>query len=172
MIPRLAAYICCIYRTPGYFAAGMAIFAFALVAAAALLEDALGVRACELCHRQRYIWLAVGVVSLAAVVGHRHFRRVRWGALPTVAVLCGFGAYTAFYQLGLEQGWWLGSCAADFAADNVADLKRMLAEAPIVSCAEASWHFLGLSFAGWNVIISSAAALKTVLAIAVAKPSR
>jgi disulfide bond formation protein DsbB len=30
-----------------------------------------------------------------------------------------------------------------------------VAETPIIRCDEASWRFLGLSFAGWNAVISA-----------------
>ena len=163
---RLAGAVRWFFVNPHRWSVGMAMFAAALLTATLALENALEVEACPLCLRQRYIWLAVGLLSLLGVFVRR-FGLVRWGFLPLVAILCFFGVYTAVYQVGLEEGWWLGDCSA-MGADTVADLKRMLLAAPIVACSEVSWRFLGLSFAGWNALISASAGIKTLVAIAAA----
>ena len=43
-------------------------------------------------------------------------------------------------------------------AGNVSDFLNQLQTTRVVSCTEAAWRFLGLSLAGWNVLISLALA--------------
>jgi disulfide bond formation protein DsbB len=43
-------------------------------------------------------------------------------------------------------------------AGNVGDFLNQLQSTRVVSCTEAAWRFLGLSLAGWNVLISLALA--------------
>jgi disulfide bond formation protein DsbB len=40
------------------------------------------------------------------------------------------------------------------AVDSAAEMLGQLESAHAPSCTEATWRFLGLSFAGWNAIIS------------------
>jgi disulfide bond formation protein DsbB len=63
-------------------------------------------------------------------------------------------AIAGIYHAGVEWKWWEGpgECAGGF------ELKwgeGGVAETPIIRCDEASWRFLGLSFAGWNAVISA-----------------
>ena len=46
----------------------------------------------------------------------------------------------------------------------MADFLNQLQTARVVSCTEAAWRFLGLSLAGWNVLISLALAALAALA--------
>ncbi len=156
------------YRRPRLFAAGLATFALAMPLAAVALEHLLEVRPCPLCLRQRYIWVAVGLVALLGS-GAAGFRFLRLGILPAAAALCLFGFYTAVYQVGLEEGWWSGECVAATGAADIEELRQMLLQASAVACDEVSWRFLGLSFAGWNAALSLAAAVKISLAIALAR---
>jgi hypothetical protein len=66
----------------------------------------------------------------------------------------GLGAYHA----GVEWGWFAGpsDCggAVASAPGSVGDFLRDLERTRVVSCTEAAWRFMGLSLAGWNVLIS------------------
>ena len=58
------------------------------------------------------------------------------------------------YHAGVEWKWWPGptECTGAF------ELKwgeGGIVDTPIVRCDEASWRFLGLSFAGWNAVVSA-----------------
>jgi disulfide bond formation protein DsbB len=50
------------------------------------------------------------------------------------------------------------------AAGNVGDFLSQLESTRVVSCTEAAWRFLGLSLAGWNVLISLFLAAMAALA--------
>jgi disulfide bond formation protein DsbB len=48
----------------------------------------------------------------------------------------------------------------------VGDFLNQLQTTRVVSCTEAAWRFLGLSLAGWNVLISLALAAFAAMAAA------
>ena len=70
-----------------------------------------------------------------------------------VAFLANAGLGT--YQAGAEWKFWdpPASCAAPTTLPSF-DLKNDSFNRIPVSCGVASWRFLGLSFAGWNVVAS------------------
>jgi disulfide bond formation protein DsbB len=51
-------------------------------------------------------------------------------------------------------------------AGNVGDFLNQLQSTRVVSCTEAAWRFLGLSLAGWNVLISLALSAFAAMAAA------
>ena len=64
----------------------------------------------------------------------------------------GLGAYHA----GVEWKFWPGpaSCSPSVGITSAADMLNQLDTTHAPSCTDALWRFLGLSFAGWNVVIS------------------
>jgi len=79
-------------------------------------------------------------------------RLVRRGLL-LVALLMLASAFLGGYHSGVEWKWWPGPAACSFGAGLSGGLPDFTT-AKVVSCSEAQWRFLGLSFAGWNVVIS------------------
>jgi disulfide bond formation protein DsbB len=67
------------------------------------------------------------------------------------------GAALAAYHVGIEWNWWEGpqSCAA---SGGLSGGLPDLSNTRLVRCDEAPWRFLGLSFAGWNMVVSVALA--------------
>ena len=76
----------------------------------------------------------------------------------------GLGAYHS----GVEWGFFAGpsDCGggSGAAAGSVGDFMNQLQTTRVVSCTEAAWRFLGLSLAGWNVLISLGLAAFAALA--------
>jgi disulfide bond formation protein DsbB len=75
------------------------------------------------------------------------------------------------YHAGVEWRWWPGptDCSgpiSDFTAKPLLDQLRTMR---IVRCDEAAWRFLGLSLAGYNVLISLALAGIAALGLAAHK---
>jgi disulfide bond formation protein DsbB len=67
----------------------------------------------------------------------------------------------AFYHVGVEQGWWPGptACTGNLSGPvNVEDLAKAINAEPVVSCGDVRLRILGLSLAGWDTIVSLAAA--------------
>ena len=72
------------------------------------------------------------------------------------------GAGLAFYHVGVEYRLWKGTenCSAlGVNAVTLAELEAAILSAPVASCADVLWSFLGLSLAGWNLIWSTSLAL-------------
>ena len=62
------------------------------------------------------------------------------------------------YHAGVEWKWWPGpgECSGAF---ELQWGEGGVVDTPIIRCDEASWRFLGLSFAGWNAVVSALLAL-------------
>ncbi len=139
------------------------IFAGALLAAVALLASALyfqyvqGLEPCPLCILQRLALMALGLIALAAWIHNPPplARRI-YGLLMLLSAAAGAGI--AARQV------WLQHLPADQVPACGPGLDYMLEVFPLGEalamvlrgsgeCAEVSWRFLGLSMAGWMVLV-------------------
>ena len=144
--------------------AAVAALAIAVVAAATLagawfFQLVLDIRPCPLCLEQRYAYYLA--LPLALVVAFAAAR----GA-PRQVVLAGFAvlllaalanAWLGGYHAGVEWKFWQGptDCSGpivDFS--KAGNLLEQLDKVKVVRCDEVQWRFLGLSLAGYNVLIS------------------
>lgn len=114
---------------------------------------------CKLCLEQRipyYVGLPLALLALiAALSGAKPSLSRGLLALAGITFLIGLGL--AVYHAGAEWSWWPGpaDCGGGTATDTTAgDLLSRLDRTRVVSCTEASWRLLGLSFAGWNAVVS------------------
>ena len=111
---------------------------------------------CPLCLQQRWAYYAVvplsGILLGLLLADPSRVGLVRRGLL-LVALITTAGAIVAAYHAGVEWKWWPGPTTCAFGAGLSGGLPN-LDTARTVSCDEAQWRFLGLSFAGWNVIVS------------------
>ena len=121
-----------------------------------------------MCYWQRHAHKAViGVAALAIVMNITKTGSARlWLWLIAVAFLVSFAL--AFWHVGVEYKWWEGpkSCmgGADIGALSGTDLLSSLDDpVKLPACSDAVWHFLGLSMAGWNALISLGAAVLTFI---------
>lgn len=153
-------------------AAGLILAAAAATIAGALVfEHGFGLRPCKLCLIQRDPYYLAMPVALAATLlpGRGPWLRFALGLLGLIFLAsAGLGAYHA----GVEWGVWpgpsdCGGAGAAATAGGMDDFLKSLESVRVVSCTEAAWRFLGLSLAGWNVLISLALA---ALALAAARP--
>jgi disulfide bond formation protein DsbB len=130
--------------------------AFALVA-----QYGFGLAPCVLCLYQRWPFV------LTVLLGLIGLWLVRRGRSPApVLLLAGLAflvnAGIAAFHVGVEQHWWRGTaeCTGGFdAAASLEALKAQLLAAPVVRCDEVAWSLFGLSMAGWNVLLSGALAV-------------
>ena len=110
---------------------------------------------CEMCWWQRYPHFA----ALAfALLGFAAAPKRLWLALAALSVLAS-GLIGGFHA-GVEYGWWEGitGCAVAVSPNGESALDAIM-NAPIVRCDQAPWDLFGISLAGWNFLISSAAGL-------------
>jgi disulfide bond formation protein DsbB len=151
--------------------AAAAALAVAVGGAAAILgalffQYGLGIAPCPLCLEQRIVYyVAIPLAAVVALAALYHAPRalVRAG-LGLLALAMLFGAALALYHAGVEWKWWEGprDCSGPLVPLSGKGLLEQLQSVNIVRCDEAPWRFLGLSLAGWNVLISLALAVVAV----------
>ena len=141
--------------------------AAATVGGALVFEHAFGYVPCKLCLIQRnpyYIAIPLGLA--AALLPPRYTRAGLWLLTLIFVISAGLGAYHS----GVEWGFFAGpsDCGggSGAGAGNVGDFLNQLQSTRVVSCTEAAWRFLGLSLAGWNVLISLALSAFAAMAAA------
>ena len=138
------------------------IFALAAstLAGAYVFQYAVGLAPCPLCLTQRIPYWAGMAAMVLAIFGPV---KCRWMALALGAFAFLVGAGLGTYHAGIEWHFWPGPDTCSGAADastpvSVEELARALEHPAVVRCDEAPWRFLGLSLAGFNVLISLALA--------------
>lgn len=112
-----------------------------------------------MCWWQRYPHVVALVLAALAFVT----RRDALVTLAAVAILVS-GAIGAFHA-GVEYGWWEGLTACTSLAGAGGDPLDAIMNAPIVRCDVAPWTLGGISLAGFNFLISTAAGLAILFLI-------
>jgi disulfide bond formation protein DsbB len=144
-------------------AATAALVIFALGAATLLgawyFEYVLKLPPCPLCLEQRlpyHVVIPLALLLAIAALARAPRALITVGFLAIMAaMLC--GAALAAYHAGVEWHWWRGptDCSGpvtDFSAKG--PLLNQLQSIRVVRCDEAAWRFLGISLAGYNVLVS------------------
>lgn len=135
--------------------------AAATIGTALFSQHVLGYIPCKLCYWQRQPYYVAIPVALALIVLPLS-DRVRRGGLVILALIFLAGAALGAYHAGVEWDFWPGPAdcggAAPPAAGSMADFRKQLETTRVVSCTEAAFRVLGLSMAGWNVVVSLALA--------------
>lgn len=139
--------------------------ALVLFAASAAILTALGFeyiggyQPCQLCLEQRWAYYAgIPVLFAALVLVASH--KAKLGAVLFFLVALAFLANSGLgiYHSGVEWKFWAGpaGCSSTQALPgSVGDLMSGLSQGGhIARCDDSAWRFLGLSFAGWNALIS------------------
>jgi disulfide bond formation protein DsbB len=141
----------------------LALLMLAIAAATILgalgFEHVGGYQPCALCLMQRTPYYA-GIPLAALAAGAAWLVAPRWmlaALFAAFGLLMLYNAGLATYHSGVEWGFWEGpaSCAEAPGGGSAADMLRQLGTVTPPSCTEAMWRFLGLSFAGWNVLVSA-----------------
>jgi disulfide bond formation protein DsbB len=118
-----------------------------------------GYEPCALCLMQRTpYYIGIPVVAAAAVAAWMGAPRWLLAVLFAVfGLLLLYNAGLAAYHSGVEWGFWEGpaACAEAPAGGSASDMLGQLGTVTPASCTQAVWRFLGLSFAGWNVLVSA-----------------
>jgi disulfide bond formation protein DsbB len=154
-------------------AAGIAVIAAVTIAGAWFFELVLDIRPCPLCLEQRYAYyLAIPLAALIALGASRGVSRRLLGlglVVLGIALLAnaGLGAYHA----GVEWGFWQGptDCTGPITDLGSGGLLDGLNKVKVIRCDQVQWRFLGLSLAGYNVLISLAMAALAVWGLSKAK---
>jgi disulfide bond formation protein DsbB len=122
----------------------------------------LGLSPCELCLEERlpyYIVIPLSLLLVIAAIARAPRALIMVGFLAIMAAMVASAALGA-YHAGVEWRWWPGpsECSGPMSDFTTKPLLDQLRTMRIVRCDEAAWRFLGLSLAGYNVLISLALA--------------
>lgn len=136
----------------------------AALAAAVILVIAHGfqtfghLQPCELCLKERQFYWFVLAGGLAGGAVTRVAPRLGAGLCLLIGLIFLGGAALSAYHAGVEWKLWAGpaSCTGGGQRVTAADLDRLLrgGAMAVPQCDRAAWVFLGLSMAGWNVLLS------------------
>jgi disulfide bond formation protein DsbB len=135
------------------------------IGTALIFQYAFGYAPCALCLWERWpYYLGVPVAALLVALSGFSSRNVLLFGFVLLALLFAINTGLGTYHAGVEWGFWPGptSCSSGGGALASGNLIGSLQNSHIVPCDRASWRFLGLSFAGWNAVVSLALLLMAV----------
>jgi len=142
-------------------AAAFAVFALSLatLAGAWFFEYVLKLPPCPLCLGQRipyHVMIPLSLLLGIAALARAPQKLVIVGfAAVMIAALCNVVLGT--YHAGVEWHWWPGPSDCSGPLTNLktgGSLLDQLHSVHVVRCDEAAWRFIGISLAGYNVLIS------------------
>jgi disulfide bond formation protein DsbB len=128
----------------------------------------LGYEPCELCLSQRYaFYIAVPLAALTAFLAGRSAHGLARALFALLSLAFLANAVLAAYHGGVEYHWWPGptACTGGLTGPvDVNDLVKALNSVKVVQCDVVQVRIVGLSLAGWNVVVSAALAVYAALA--------
>ena len=135
------------------------VLAVAALGAAFGFEKLGGYNPCPLCLMQRYAYFAGIPLTFLALILLASGQRAAAATVMFLVSLAYLGnAGLGVYHAGAEWKYWPGpdTCGASGPGltKSAGSLLKQLETTLVVRCDEAPWRFLGLSFAGWNVVVS------------------
>jgi disulfide bond formation protein DsbB len=140
-------------------AATIAVLGVLTMAGFFYFQYVLGYPPCPLCLEQRYAFYVsvplAAMILLGLSVGSS--RKVLMLALFAIAAAMLWNAGLGVYHSGVEWHWWPGPQDCSGATPNFSaggSLIDQINRTRVVRCDEAAWRFLGLSLAGYNVLVS------------------
>jgi disulfide bond formation protein DsbB len=137
----------------------VALIAAVTIAGAWFFQLVLEILPCPLCLEQRYAYyLAIPLGALTAIAARTGAPRgLLLAGLAILALATLANAGLGAYHSGVEWGFWKGptDCSGPVVSlGSATDLLSRLDTVKVVRCDEVQWRFLGLSLAGYNVLIS------------------
>jgi disulfide bond formation protein DsbB len=153
-----------ILRNPTTSAAiAVAVLGAAAILGAYYFQYVLGLQPCPLCLEQRIAYyVAIPLALILAFAAWRGAPRALLTAgLAIIALAMLVNAGLGAYHSGIEWKFWPGPADCSGPVTNLgraSDLMKQLRNVQVVRCDDAPWRFLGLSLAGYNVLISLALA--------------
>lgn len=152
-----------IRRDPPLAAAAiLAVVGLATIGGFFFFQYVLGYQPCPLCLEERLAYYTA--VPLAALLwlgaGHGASRKVLLLGLVVIAGIMLWNAGFAAYHAGVEWKFWPGPQDCSGPINKFSDnLLQSLQNVSLVRCDVAAFRFLGLSLAGWDVLVSLGLAL-------------
>lgn len=155
-------------RTQPAAAAALAIFVLATATiAGAWIFQFFGYAPCELCLNERLPYYAgIAVSALAVLLTQRQQGAALRASFISLVLIFAAGTALGAYHAGVEWHFWPGptDCTGTFQkAQSMQDFLKQLHSIKVVRCDEVALRVLGLSLAGWNVIISAVLAVLAIV---------
>lgn len=132
----------------------------AVILSALAFEHIGGYQPCKLCLEQREPWY-IGVPIMAIACLSLMFKGpacLTRGMMAIGGIILVYSFVLGVNHSGIEWGFWEGpgDCGAvdGGLATTTTDFLKQLEQTVPPSCTDASLRILGLSFAGWNAIVS------------------
>lgn len=147
-------------KAPAYRAGALALLlSTAIILAALGFEHFGGYPPCPLCLMQRYAYYAaIPLLFAALALDTAEFHAAARLIFLVVGLMFLVSVGLAIYHAGAEWKFWPGpsTCAAPSApiSTHAGGLLKDLERTRVIRCDEAPWQLLGLSFAGWNAVLS------------------
>jgi disulfide bond formation protein DsbB len=142
-------------------AAAIAVFVLSLatLAGAWFFEYVLKLAPCPLCLMQRIPYHVIISLSLLLAIAAlvRAPRNLLLVGFAAIAIAAACNIVLGIYHAGVEWHWWAGPADCSGPLTDLrtgGSLLDQLHAVHVVRCDEAAWRFLGLSLAGYNVLIS------------------
>jgi disulfide bond formation protein DsbB len=144
-------------------AIAVAVGGLATILGAWIFQYGFGYKPCPLCLEQRYPYYFAIPLAALVVLGESvgSSRKVLIAALAVIVAGMLWNAGLGAYHAGVEWKLWAGPRDCSGALEGLgsaSDLLGRLDRVNVVRCDEAAWRFLGISLAGYNVLISLALA--------------
>jgi len=136
------------------------IFPLAMLGGAYAFQFIGGLHPCEMCWWQRYaLFAAIPLAIIAYLIRGKACVSGLFTGLAGLAI--GIGGGIGLFHAGVEYGWWQGltACSTSPTGGSSADILNQIMATPITRCDVAPWHMFGISMAGYNGLLSAAAAL-------------
>jgi disulfide bond formation protein DsbB len=158
---RMAEYI----AEPRHLAAGIAAASALALSFAYASQYGFNLQPCALCIYQRVPYSLNFVFGLLALLATLRYPRLALLLLFAAGITFLAGAGIAAFHVGVEQGWWKGTAACGGtlpAHATVEELRKAILGRPVVRCDVPAWSFLGISMAGYNMLLSLFLGLGTI----------
>jgi disulfide bond formation protein DsbB len=145
-------------------AAVIAIGGAQTILGAWFFQYGLGLKPCPLCLEQRYPYYFAIPLAVLILMGESvgSSRKVLIAALTAITAGMLWNAGLGAYHAGIEWKLWAGPRDCSGTLDSLGSAGNLLEELKtmsVVRCDEAAWRFLGISLAGYNMLISLALAV-------------
>ncbi|MFN3076629.1 MAG: disulfide bond formation protein B [Alphaproteobacteria bacterium] len=145
-----------------------------VITAALVAQYGFGIRPCRLCRIERIPYVLAAVVAGLAMLpwaGTLARRRVVAFAAAAFAI----NVVIAGYHVGVERHWWVSAtCGSPERTGGreasvpltIAEMNRAIEKPVEMPCDVVQWSLFGLTFAGYNVLMSSGLAVALAWAAA------
>jgi len=124
--------------------------------------ERFGYAPCPLCLQERYAYyFGIAATVIAFFAARTESFPLTRVLLLLVALAFVVNAALGVYHAGVEWKFWPGpvSCSGGTGVEwGQGGVASSIEHPQVVACDKASWRFLGLSFAGWNAVVSGSVA--------------